>query len=158
RRASTRTANPVVRKRMQEVTDAMRRRGAPFAARAAKQHARFALPLLPTTTIGSFPQTADVRGARAAWRAGRMDDDAYRSFLEAETARCVRTQEALGLDVLVHGEFERTDMVEYFGEMLDGFAFTENGWVQSYGSRCVKPPVLFGDVARPASMTVGWSR
>jgi 5-methyltetrahydropteroyltriglutamate--homocysteine methyltransferase len=158
RRGSARTANPVVRKRMQEAGEAMRRRTEPFAARAARQHARFGLPLLPTTTIGSFPQTAGVRAARAAWRAGRMAEEAYRSFLEEETARCIRKQEELGLDVLVHGEFERTDMVEYFGEMLEGFAFTDNGWVQSYGSRCVKPPVLFGDVARPSSMTVRWSR
>lgn len=121
------------------------------------QQARFNLPAYPTTTIGSFPQTGDVREARAAWRAGRMTDRAYQEFLKTETHRCVERQEAIGLDVLVHGEFERTDMVEYFGEQLDGFAFTENGWVQSYGSRYVKPPIIFGDVSRPQAMTVEWS-
>jgi 5-methyltetrahydropteroyltriglutamate--homocysteine methyltransferase len=126
--------------------------------RVKQQRARFGLPILPTTTIGSFPQTEDVRKARAAWRAGRMTSGDYDQFLKAETRRCIEKQEALGIDVLVHGEFERNDMVEYFGEQLDGFAFTENGWVQSYGSRCVKPPVLFGDVVRPRAMTVRWSR
>jgi 5-methyltetrahydropteroyltriglutamate--homocysteine methyltransferase len=158
RRASPRTRNPAVRKRTAEVTPDMLRRRSPYAARGAAQRARFTLPILPTTTIGSFPQTRQVREARAAWRAGRMTSDAYQAFLEEETRRCVAEQEAIGLDVLVHGEFERTDMVEYFGEQLDGFAFTENGWVQSYGSRCVKPPVLFGDVVRPRPMTVKWTR
>ena len=158
RRASPRTRNPEVRRRASEVTEAMLRRGAPFRARREKQHARFGLPPLPTTTIGSFPQTGDVRGSRAAWRAGRIDDTAYEQFLEEETRRCIERQESLGIDVLVHGEFERNDMVEYFGEQLDGFAFTQHGWVQSYGSRGVKPPVLFGDIARPAAMTVRWSR
>ncbi len=136
----------------------MLRRPSPFVVRIARQHARFGLPMLPTTTIGSFPQTADVRAARAAWRAGKMTDGDYDGFLKTATRRCIEKQEELGLDVLVHGEFERNDMVEYFGEQLEGFAFTENGWVQSYGSRCVKPPVLFGDVARPRPMTVEWSR
>ncbi|AKT38342.1 5-methyltetrahydropteroyltriglutamate--homocysteine S-methyltransferase [Chondromyces crocatus] len=158
RRASPRTRNPAVRARTAAVTEVMKRRAAPFADRATKQRARFQLPALPTTTIGSFPQTGDVRGARAAWRAGKMSEADYQEFLQAETRRCVEKQEALGLDVLVHGEFERTDMVEYFGERLEGYAFTENGWVQSYGSRCVKPPVLFGDVVRPEAMTVEWSR
>jgi 5-methyltetrahydropteroyltriglutamate--homocysteine methyltransferase len=115
------------------------------------------LPLFPTTTIGSFPQTAEVRKARAAHRRGELDDAAYEAFLKAETEKAVRIQEQLGLDVLVHGEFERNDMVEYFGEQLAGFAFTQNGWVQSYGSRYVKPPVIFGDVSRPEPMTVKWS-
>jgi 5-methyltetrahydropteroyltriglutamate--homocysteine methyltransferase len=157
RRASPRTHNPAVRRRADAVTETMLRRASHFPIRAQRQHARFGLPALPTTTIGSFPQTAEVRAARAAWRAGRMTDEDYNAFLRAETRRCVEKQEAIGLDVLVHGELERNDMVEYFGEQLDGFAFTENGWVQSYGSRCVKPPLLFGDVARPAAMTVAWS-
>jgi 5-methyltetrahydropteroyltriglutamate--homocysteine methyltransferase len=115
------------------------------------------LPALPTTTIGSFPQTMEVRRARAAFRRGDMDRAAYESFLEAETGKVVRRQEELGLDVLVHGEFERNDMVEYFGEQLDGFAITKHGWVQSYGSRYVKPPIVYGDVSRPKPMTVRWS-
>jgi 5-methyltetrahydropteroyltriglutamate--homocysteine methyltransferase len=135
----------------------MLRRPSPFAVRIIAQHARLGLPVLPTTTIGSFPQTGDVRGARAAWRAGTLPDAAYQAFLREETARCIARQEALGLDVLVHGEFERTDMVEHFGQLLAGFAFTEHGWVQSYGSRCVKPPVLFGDVSRPQPMTIDWA-
>jgi 5-methyltetrahydropteroyltriglutamate--homocysteine methyltransferase len=147
-----------VRARVGAIKDEMLRRAAPFSDRSRKQQARFALPELPTTTIGSFPQTSDVRAARASWRAGKTSDEAYEVFLRAETRRCVEKQEAMGLDVLVHGEFERNDMVEYFGEKLEGFAFTENGWVQSYGSRCVKPPVLFGDVSRPRPMTVEWSR
>ncbi len=158
RRSSERVRNPAVRARAEAVDGAMLRRASPYAARASRQRTRFALPPLPTTTIGSFPQTADVRAARAAWRAHRLRDTDYVHFLKDETRRCVAKQEGLGLDVLVHGEFERTDMVEYFGEQLEGFAFTENGWVQSYGSRCVKPPILFGDVARPEPMTVDWSR
>ncbi|EYF00176.1 5-methyltetrahydropteroyltriglutamate--homocysteine methyltransferase [Chondromyces apiculatus DSM 436] len=157
RRSSPRTYNPAVRGRTGAVTEAMRRRSSPFPVRAPKQRARFGLPSFPTTTIGSFPQTTDVRGARAAWRAGRMSEEDYDTFLKAEMRKCIERQEKIGLDVLVHGEFERNDMVEYFGEQLDGFAFTENGWVQSYGSRCVKPPVLFGDVARQRAITVAWS-
>ncbi|WP_433927422.1 5-methyltetrahydropteroyltriglutamate--homocysteine S-methyltransferase [Sorangium cellulosum] len=157
RRGSQRTRNPAVRARAAAVNDGMLRRASPFTERASKQRARFGLPAFPTTTIGSFPQTGDVRGARAALRAGRLTPEQYERFLQDETRRCVEKQEAIGLDVLVHGEFERNDMVEYFGEQLAGFAFTENGWVQSYGSRCVKPPVLFGDVSRPSAMTVAWS-
>ncbi|MFS2021170.1 5-methyltetrahydropteroyltriglutamate--homocysteine S-methyltransferase, partial [Massilia sp. CT11-108] len=119
--------------------------------------ARFGLPAFPTTTIGSFPQTPAIRAARAAWRRGELADTAYDTAMRAEIAHAVQVQENLGLDVLVHGEAERNDMVEYFGEQLDGFAFSANGWVQSYGSRCVKPPVLYGDVARPAPMTVAWT-
>src|SRR5690606_16744023 len=114
--------------------------------------------LFPTTTIGSFPQTRDVRQARARFRSGRLAEADYDAFIAAETEKCVRIQEEIGIDVLVHGEFERNDMVEYFGERLDGFAFTANGWVQSYGSRCVKPPIIYGDVSRPAPMTVRWSQ
>lgn len=132
-------------------------RGAPFAVRRDRQRARFKLPAYPTTTIGSFPQTREVREARAAFKKGVLNLAGYEAFLEAETEKAVRIQEELGLDVLVHGEFERNDMVEYFGEQLDGFAFTKNGWVQSYGSRCVKPPVIYGDVSRPVPMTVRWS-
>jgi 5-methyltetrahydropteroyltriglutamate--homocysteine methyltransferase len=133
-------------------------RQSPYARRAEIQREHLRLPDLPTTTIGSFPQTEEVRSARAQFRKGKIDAAAYETFLEQETARVVRWQENIGLDVLVHGEFERTDMVEYFGEQLSGFAFTENGWVQSYGSRCVKPPILFGDVERPQAMTVRWSK
>ena len=99
-----------------------------------------------------------MRAARARWKKGELDTAGYEAFLEAETAACVRWQDEIGLDVLVHGEFERNDMVEYFGEQLEGFAFTENGWVQSYGTRCVKPPIIYGDVSRPQPMTVRWSR
>src|SRR6185437_9968500 len=132
-------------------------RASRFPVRHDKQRARFNLPEFPTTTIGSFPQTSEVREKRAAFRHGRIDQAAYASFLEAETEKAVRIQERLGLDVLVHGEFERNDMVEYFGEQLNGFAFTRNGWVQSYGSRCVKPPVLFRDVSRPHPMAGAWA-
>ncbi|MBU5612825.1 5-methyltetrahydropteroyltriglutamate--homocysteine S-methyltransferase [Geomonas azotofigens] len=157
RRAAAAVANPLVRRRAEQVTNAMTRRGAPFAERSAKQKRRFDLPLLPTTTIGSFPQSREVREARSKWRGGTLDGEGYQGFLQGEIRRCIEKQEQLGLDVLVHGEFERTDMVEYFGEQLEGFAFTQNGWVQSYGSRCVKPPVLYGDVTRPRPMTVEWS-
>ena len=157
RHASKRTHDPKVRDRMAAVTPDMARRESPFAERRKRQTAHFGLPKLPTTTIGSFPQTKEVRQARAKFRRGEMNRSAYETFLKAETERGIRVQEKIGLDVLVHGEFERTDMVEYFGEMLDGFAFTKFGWVQSYGSRCVKPPVIFGDVSRPHPMTVDWS-
>jgi 5-methyltetrahydropteroyltriglutamate--homocysteine methyltransferase len=116
------------------------------------------LPSFPTTTIGSFPQTPEVRHARAEHNRGNIDDDAYQHFLRKETERAIRWQEQVGLDMLVHGEFERNDMVQYFGEQLAGFAFTVNGWVQSYGSRCVRPPILYGDVSRPKAMTVEWWR
>lgn len=157
RRQSTKVHNSNVAVRLAAVDDTMLRRQSPFATRIAAQQARLRLPVLPTTTIGSFPQTGDVRGARAAWRAGKLSDADYQTFLRTETAQCIARQEQLGLDMLVHGEFERTDMVEHFGHLLRGFAFTEFGWVQSYGSRCVKPPILFGDVARTAAMTVDWS-
>ncbi|MDC6166335.1 5-methyltetrahydropteroyltriglutamate--homocysteine S-methyltransferase, partial [Paucibacter sp. XJ19-41] len=133
------------------------RRRSPFPARQAAQQARLKLPAYPTTTIGSFPQTAAIRAARAAFKRGELDAAGYRQAMRAEIALAVAQQEALGIDVLVHGEAERNDMVEYFGEQLEGFAFTANGWVQSYGSRCVKPPLLYGDVARPEAMTVDWT-
>jgi 5-methyltetrahydropteroyltriglutamate--homocysteine methyltransferase len=128
-----------------------------FSRRQQVQRARFALPLCPTTSIGSFPQTAEIRAARAAFKRGEIGVSQYVKKCRRNPL-AVRKQEALGLDVLVHGEAERNDMVEYFGEQLDGFAFTANGWVQSYGSRCVKPPVIYGDVARPAAMTVANGR
>jgi 5-methyltetrahydropteroyltriglutamate--homocysteine methyltransferase len=140
------------------VTADMAQRRSPFAIRSEIQRHRFALPAFPTTTIGSFPQTADVRKARAAHAKGALSDVDYDTFLRDETARAVRWQESIGLDVLVHGEFERNDMVQYFGELLSGFAFTRHGWVQSYGSRCVRPPILYGDISRPQPMTVGWWR
>lgn len=132
-------------------------RQAPFATRIKLQHDRLHLPLLPTTTIGSFPQSAQVRAKRAAWRKGNLTDADYQAFLHAETKRWIKLQEDLGLDVLVHGEFERTDMVEYFGQKLTGFYATQNGWVQSYGSRGVRPPVIFGDVAYTEPITVAES-
>lgn len=125
-----------------------------FAQRRLKQQAKWRLPFLPTTTIGSFPQTAEVRAARQKWRKGEWDQDRYEEFIRTEVRKWVEIQEELGLDVLVHGEFERTDMVEFFGEKLPGFAFTQGGWVQSYGTRCVKPPVIYGDVEFAEPMTV----
>ena len=154
-RASPRIHRPEVKARAREAIALDR--NSPFALRRESQRARFNLPVYPTTTIGSFPQTKDVRQARAAFKKGQLDQAGYDAFLEQETENAIRIQEELGLDVLVHGEFERNDMVEYFGEQLDGYAFTRNGWVQSYGSRCVKPPVIYGDVSRPAPMTVRWS-
>jgi len=158
RRASPRIHDAGVKARVARVADDNLRRASPYADRAASQQARLGLPVFPTTTIGSFPQTPDIRQARAAHRRGDMADADYQSFLQDRTRDCIRRQEELGLDVLVHGEFERNDMVEYFGERLSGFFFTRNGWVQSYGSRCVKPPVIFGDVSRPEAMTVDWAR
>ena len=158
RRASTRVRRPDVRQRLAGLTPEMARRVTPHAERRVAQHKVLDLPVLPTTTIGSFPQTAEVRRVRARHRKGEVSAADYEAAIEAEIAACVRRQEDLGLDLLVHGEFERTDMVEYFGEKLDGFATSANGWVQSYGSRGVKPPILFGDVARPAPMTVRWAK
>ena len=129
----------------------------PYAERAARQAQRLQLPTLPTATLGSFPQTVQIRRARLDLAEGRIDYERYREYLREEIASVIRLQEDIGLDVLVHGEVERNDMVQYFAELLDGFAATRNGWVQSYGSRCVRPPVLYGDVARPAPMTVEWT-
>ena len=131
-------------------------RSMPYAQRATLQRQRWPLPLFPTTTIGSFPQTPGIRGTRAALRQGRITADDYRQAMEQEIAQVIRLQEELGLDVLVHGEPERNDMVEYFGELLDGMVVTEHGWVQSYGSRCTKPPIIHGPVSRPEPMTVSW--
>jgi 5-methyltetrahydropteroyltriglutamate--homocysteine methyltransferase len=158
RRRSALANDPAVRARAEAVSDADHDRAAPVEERRRAQRARLGLPELPTTTIGSFPQTDEIRAARRDLRAGRLTPGAYRRFLEERIAEVVAAQERLGLDVLVHGEPERNDMVEYFGQQLRGFAFTEHGWVQSYGSRCVKPPILYGDVSRPAPMTVGWWR
>ncbi len=157
RKTSARIHNPDIAKRMAGIADGDFTRRSPFHARREKQRASLALPPFPTTTIGSFPQTPEIRKARAANRKGELDDATYDAFLKKETENAVRIQETLEIDVLVHGEFERNDMVEYFGEQLSGFAFTQNGWVQSYGSRYVKPPVIFGDVSRPQPMTVKWS-
>ncbi|GAA3412701.1 5-methyltetrahydropteroyltriglutamate--homocysteine S-methyltransferase [Paenibacillus hodogayensis] len=129
-------------------------RSKPFAERYSAQLARWNLPVLPTTTIGSFPQTADVRQARRKWRSAEWTEEQYEAFVREQIGLWIERQEQIGLDVLVHGEFERTDMVEFFGEKLNGFAFTANGWVQSYGSRCVKPPVIYGDVEHVKAMTV----
>jgi len=157
RRHSERVRRPAVAARVAALPPDADRRASPYPVRQAAQQARFKLPVYPTTTIGSFPQTAAIRSARASFKRGELAQPDYEAAMRREIGEAVREQEALGLDVLVHGEAERNDMVEYFGEQLDGFAFSANGWVQSYGSRCVKPPVLFGDVARPAPMTVAWS-
>ncbi|ROO24472.1 5-methyltetrahydropteroyltriglutamate--homocysteine methyltransferase [Salinisphaera orenii MK-B5] len=155
---SARIHDAAVKRRAAAVADKDRQRGSPYAERAKKQHAKMNLPAYPTTTIGSFPQTQEVRKARAAHKKGRMSDAEYDAFLEAKIAEAVKMQEDMGFDMLVHGEFERNDMVEYFGEQLAGYAFTKFGWVQSYGSRYVKPPIIFGDVSRPEPMTVKWSK
>jgi len=154
RRTSPRIHREAVRARTVAVRPADVRRLSPYGARRGRQ---VKLPAFPTTTIGSFPQTAEVRGARKKLHDGTWSSAEYETFVENEITRTLKLQEELGLDVLVHGEFERNDMVEYFGEQLDGFAFTEHGWVQSYGSRYVKPPIIYGDVARPRPMTVRWS-
>ncbi len=159
RRTSTRIHDPSVQARLGRavMTPGIASRGAAFAQRRARQQERFGLPAFPTTTIGSFPQTEEVRRARAAFTKGELDQAAYDGFLRQATETAVRWQEEIGIDVLVHGEFERNDMVQYFGEQLSGFAFTKSGWVQSYGSRYVRPPIIFGDVSRPRAMTVDWA-
>ena len=159
RHASRRVHKPEVQAALGLVDDAMLgRRRSPYAERAKVQARAFGLPSFPTTTIGSFPQTAEIRKARAELRAGKLAPAAYDARMREEIAYAVRQQEELELDVLVHGEAERNDMVEYFGQKLEGYAFSELGWVQSYGSRCVKPPILFGDICRPRPMTVEWTR
>ena len=155
RRASQRINNAAVQRRAAAVTEKDRVRSAPFAAR---RKAQVDLPRYPTTTIGSFPQTTEVRAARRKLNDKQLTAEDYERFIEAQIGKTIRLQEEIGLDVLVHGEFERNDMVEYFGEQLAGFTFTEHGWVQSYGTRYVKPPIIFGDVSRPSAMTVRWSR
>ncbi|MCF6325543.1 MAG: 5-methyltetrahydropteroyltriglutamate--homocysteine S-methyltransferase [Gammaproteobacteria bacterium] len=158
RRTSTRIHKPDVKQRCNEVTAAMAERASPFEARIQKQQARLKLPLLPTTTIGSFPQTQAIRLARKQYKSGQLSETAYQALMRKEIDEVIDKQEKIGIDVLVHGEPERNDMVEYFGEQLEGFAFSQLGWVQSYGSRCVKPPIIYGDVSRTKPMTVGWSR
>jgi 5-methyltetrahydropteroyltriglutamate--homocysteine methyltransferase len=157
REAAETSKNVFVRERLAHLVEQDFSRTSPYPQRSEIQRQKLKLPLLPTTTIGSFPQTADIRKQRAAHKHGHIDQSQYDTFLRETTEHCIREQERIGLDVLVHGEFERNDMVEYFAEFLEGFAFTENGWVQSYGSRCVKPPVIYGDVSRPYAMTVEWS-
>ncbi len=150
--------DPAVRAKVAALTEKDFIRLPAFAEREKIQKERFKLPLFPTTTIGSFPQTADVKAARKAFRTGEMNAEDYEKFIEKKIADCVALQEEIGLDVLVHGEYERNDMVEYFGECLDGYIFTEKAWVQSYGTRCVKPPVIWGDISRSKPMTVRWSK
>ncbi|NYS79003.1 MULTISPECIES: 5-methyltetrahydropteroyltriglutamate--homocysteine S-methyltransferase [Halomonadaceae] len=158
RRESTRIHQTVVSERLAAISPADSQRQAPYSVRADAQRRALKLPLFPTTTIGSFPQTDEIRAARRAFKAGELSSADYEARMQDEIAYAVERQEALDIDVPVHGEAERNDMVEYFGEQLEGFAFTRFGWVQSYGSRCVKPPVIFGDVSRPAPMTVRWSQ
>ena len=158
RKTSSLIHNPEVKRRVAAISPFDYERAGRFDARKEKQHAALHLPEFPTTTIGSFPQTKEVRSWRAKWKKGELSDEQYDQLLKNEIEKTVRWQEDTGIDVLVHGEFERNDMVEYFGEQLAGFAFTQNGWVQSYGSRCVKPPIIYGDVYRPHPMTVYWSK
>jgi len=154
---SPRRTNATVQQRLADLPDAADQRALPYDERAVLQQDRLKLPLLPTTTIGSFPQTGDVRAARRKFERGASTEQEYDTFIEGQIRDVIHHQEELGLDVLVHGESERNDMVQYFGEQLDGFAFTRYGWVQSYGSRYVRPPLIFGDVSRPAAMTVRWA-
>ena len=156
RRTSPKVHDPLVEGRIAGIGAAMKTRQSDFATRSKVQHERLGLPAFPTTTIGSFPQTPEVRKARAAHARGELSHLDYEAFLKRETEATIRWQEEIGLDVLVHGEFERNDMVQYFGEQLSGFAFTSHAWVQSYGSRYVRPPIIYGDVSRPRPMTVSW--
>lgn len=158
RKTSTKIHNQIVKDRISKISDSDKNRKSNYSLRKKIQKSHIDLPILPTTTIGSFPQTKEVRKIRADFKAGKISINDYEKFLKEEIAQTVKLQENIGLDVLVHGEFERNDMVEYFGEQLNGFCFTKNGWVQSYGSRCVKPPIIFGDVHRPNKMTVQWAQ
>lgn len=157
RASSERVHNRETKERLAGITPEMFDRKSPFVERIEIQREKLGYPLFPTTTIGSFPQTSEIRSLRVKLKAGELTAEQYDAALMEETKKCIAWQEDVGLDVLVHGEYERNDMVEYFGELLNGFAFTKNGWVQSYGSRCVKPPIIFGDVSRTSPMTVGWS-
>jgi 5-methyltetrahydropteroyltriglutamate--homocysteine methyltransferase len=158
RKISALIHNQEVKDRTDVTTEDDAKRNNPFSIRKEEQQKVLQLPLFPTTTIGSFPQTKEVRTWRSKFKKGELTAEQYDDLLKKETERTIRWQEEIGIDVLVHGEFERNDMVEYFGEQLSGFAFTQNGWVQSYGSRCVKPPMIYGDVHRPHPMTVYWSQ
>ena len=157
RKTSSRIHNQAVKDRVAGISEEMMTRNSPFAKRIEAQREVLNLPLLPTTTIGSFPQVQDLRKERAKFKKGEITAEQYDAFLKSMTDDVMTFQDEIGIDVPVHGEYERNDMVEYFGEQLDGYAFTKNGWVQSYGSRCVKPPVIYGDVSRPSAMTVAWS-
>ena len=157
RQTSTRVTKASVRQRMSGLSEKDFERNSAFPIRQSTQKEKFNFPILPTTTIGSFPQTTDIRKARARLTKGEISQKEYETFMEESIVECIKIQEDLDLDVLVHGEPERNDMVQYFGELLSGFAFTSFGWVQSYGTRCVKPPIIFGDVERPEAMTVKWS-
>ncbi len=158
RKTSKLIHDDAVKNRIKTIDKSIIDRKLGYAERAKVQKNIFALPKYPTTTIGSFPQTTDVRQARAKFKRGELDEQSYEKFLEEKTIDTIRKQEQIGIDVIVHGEFERNDMVEYFGEQLKGFTFTSSGFVQSYGSRCVKPPIIFGNVSRPHAMTVRWSK
>jgi len=158
RQKSNRVHLEKVKAKAAAVTDDMLKRKDPFAVRKSIQQQKLGLPIFPTTTIGSFPQTKAVRLNRAAFKKGEKNQEQYDEFVKSEIKKLIEFQEMVELDVMVHGEFERNDMVEFFGEKLEGFVLTRNGWVQSYGSRCVKPPIIFGDVYRPQPMTVGWSQ
>ncbi|HJU45757.1 MAG TPA: 5-methyltetrahydropteroyltriglutamate--homocysteine S-methyltransferase [Chitinophagaceae bacterium] len=157
RKSSALIHKEAIKQQVNAITDSDAERHSKFTTRQKLQQEKLRLPLFPTTTIGSFPQTEDVRLLRAKLKKGELTQEQYDAEIEKATIAAIRWQEEIGIDVLVHGEFERNDMVEYFGEQLEGFVFTKNGWVQSYGSRCVKPPVIFGDVSRPKDMTVRWS-
>jgi 5-methyltetrahydropteroyltriglutamate--homocysteine methyltransferase len=157
RRTSRKAHKSAVKERLATIDQTSYTRNSPFPVRQQIQRERFKLPFFPTTTIGSFPQTDDIRQLRARFKKGDLSEQQYEGAIKQATIDAIRWQEEIGLDVLVHGEFERNDMVEYFGEQLQGFLFTKNGWVQSYGSRCVKPPVIYGDVSRPKDMTLRWS-
>jgi len=157
RKQSSLIHDEVVKNRVKNITSESAKRSSPFEQRTKVQRNLFKLPDYPTTTIGSFPQTLDVRQARAKFKKGELEQCAYENFLKEKTIDAIKKQEELDIDVIVHGEFERNDMVEYFGEQLKGFTFTSSGFVQSYGSRCVKPPIIFGNVSRPKPMTVEWS-
>jgi 5-methyltetrahydropteroyltriglutamate--homocysteine methyltransferase len=156
RRNSPRVHNPLVKESLSTLSSSLGLRKSPYQERIQKQHEWLGLPAYPTTTIGSFPQTSEIRQIRRAFKSGTISFEEYQTAIRKEIAYCVEQQETLGLDVFVHGEAERNDMVEYFGEQLDGYVFSQNGWVQSYGSRCVKPPILYGDIHRPKAMTVEW--
>ncbi len=157
RKKSSLVVNTSVQQRLSQCRVEMALRDSPYPKRAKAQKKALGLPLLPTTTIGSFPQTSDIRSSRKQYKTGKLSEDGYKAIMRSHIADTIKRQEAIGLDVLVHGEAERNDMVEYFGEQLEGFTFTQHGWVQSYGSRCVKPPIIYGDVWRPRPMTVPWS-
>ncbi|MDE9552735.1 5-methyltetrahydropteroyltriglutamate--homocysteine S-methyltransferase [Xenorhabdus bovienii] len=157
RRSSTRVNNPTVTERITAIKPQDSERNLVYPERAKLQRERYNLPLWPTTTIGSFPQTTEIRSLRLDFKKGRVDNTHYRTNISEHIKQAINEQENLGLDVLVHGEAERNDMVEYFGEHFDGYVFTQNGWVQSYGSRCVKPPVIIGDISRPEAITVNWA-